>query len=199
MENKNYVITIGREFGSCGMEIGKIVAKKLGIKVYYKELVEMAAERMGMRTAVLMDIDETFANNLQTYITTPKKRTLQDTLFETEAEIIKELAEKESCVIVGHCASYVLREFKNTLNLFVYAPYGVRFNHLLNEYQLTREATENMIESVDKARHAYYKHYTKANRGSRDNRQIMFDSSVLGVEKTAEVVEHIVKLKFDLE
>lgn len=194
----HYIITIGREFGSCGREIGKILATELGIGFYDRELIEMAAEKSNMKASVLEDYDETVSLKAAGFFpgTGFKAASLQDKLFSLQAQIIKEVSSKESCVIIGRCADYVLRDHKNCLNVFVFAPYGVRYNRLLEEYSLTHEATERMIEQIDKSRHNYYKHYTKCDRGERCGKHIIIDSSVLGVRGTAKILKEIVMEKF---
>ncbi len=189
MAEKHFVITIGREYGSLGYKIGLKLGEMLGINVYYKDLIELVAKELKMDLYQIQDIDETYSVNIGSYFSknTPSK-SLQDKIFETESRIIKNLAETESCIIVGHCASYILHERRNTLNVFIYAPDHLRLQNILDEYHLTKEASEKLIKEMDAARHNYYKHYTNQNRLSRVYRQIMIDSSVLGVEQTAEII-----------
>ncbi|MEQ8154075.1 MAG: cytidylate kinase-like family protein [Clostridiaceae bacterium] len=195
---RNYVITIGREYGSQGMHVGMCLAEMLNIPIYYKDLVKMAAEELGEPVDALMDIDETYSMNVADFLLNKNggPRSRQDRLFDAEANVIRRLAKTESCIIVGHCASYILRHEPNVINVFIYAPDGVRYQHLLEEYRMTPDATIKMMESVDKQRHNYYDHYTGQKRGSRELRQFMLDSSVLGVEGTAKVLKCIVEEKF---
>lgn len=198
----NFVITIGREYGSCGYQIGQLVAKKLGIPIYYKDFIPMASKRMKMNESVLLDVDESVSTNYEGLFSRENARakSLQDQLFACEKEIILELVQKESCIIVGHCASHILRDFPRVLNVFIYAPYSVRFHHIAEEYpSLSTDEVEMLIDTVDKNRHNYYKHYTKENRGSRVNRQIQLDSSILGIENSAQLLAQAAIMRFGLD
>lgn len=197
----NYVITIGREFGSQGKEIGKKLAKELGISFYDRELIEISAEKKDMNPYVLEDYDESMETKPanKSIISTIKNNFIQDKLYETEAETIKEIAAKKSCIIIGRCSDYILKDMKNAIHIFVFAPYGARYNRILEEYGLTHEATEKMLQRVDKARHNYYKRYTKLNRGDRDGKHLIIDSSLLGVKGTVDILKEIVTRRFSLD
>lgn len=199
---EHYVITIGREYGSRGMEIGLKLSQSLNIPVYYKDLAKMAAKRMGLDENVILDVDETVSVNLASVFSREgsKTKSLQDQLFDCEKTIMQEIVLKESCIMVGHCASYILKQHPHLLNVFVYAPYSVRFERIQEEHEdLSTDEVEMLIDTIDKNRHNYYKHYTKQNRGSRVNRQIQIDSSILGVDGTAKLIEEAVKMRFQLE
>ena len=198
---EHYVITIGREYGSRGMEIGLNLAKCLNIPIYYKDLVKMAAKKMNIDEKLLLDIDETISVNLASILNRDGSNTksLQDQLYDCEKEIILELAHTESCIIVGHCASHILSQHPNLLNVFIYAPYSVRFKQIQEEYpDLSVDEVERLIDTIDKNRHNYYKHYTKQNRGSRVNRQIQIDSGCFGVEDATKLLEEAAVRRFQL-
>ncbi|WP_319200525.1 cytidylate kinase-like family protein [uncultured Ilyobacter sp.] len=198
---KNYVITIGREFGSGGPLIGKILAEKLGIKFYDAEIIELTAKKNNMKTSYVEEYDESMEETIEnkSILAALKKNSIQDKLYKEEVEVIKDIASKESCVIIGRCGNHILKDMKNAIHIFIYAPYGFRFNRISEVYPLTKEATEKMISQVDKARHDYYKRYTKTYRGDREGKHILMDSSLLGIQGTAEVLKQIVIKRFSLD
>lgn len=198
--NNSFVVTIGREYGSQGMAIGKKLSEMLGVPMYYKELVNLAAKEMDESEEELLAVDETFSMTVPNIFLNKSMYpvTLQDRLFDVEKDIIRRLARTESCILIGHCASFVLRDFSNVLNVFIYAPNGVRFQHLLNERNLSKEATIRLMEDADRNRHNYYEHYTKKKRGSRELRQVMLDSSIFGVEGTAQVLKRMIEVRFGI-
>lgn len=191
---KHFVVTIGREYGSLGLEIGQTLAGMLGVKCYNRELIEEAAKRAGKDEGLFDYMDEIYSQKPTGYFAPigPK----QEKAFQIQAEIIREIAERESCVIVGRCADYVLKDREDCLNVFVFAPYSYKFNNLANECQLTAEATAKMIEDVDRSRHNYYKHFAHCDRGGRSMKHILIDSSYLGVKGTAEMLKCMVETKF---
>ncbi len=197
--DKHFVVTIGREFGSSGKEIGELLGQKLGIKSYDQEIVELSALKSEKESSYLEDYDEameTTAMHDHSLISSIRTRIVQDNLFELQSGLILDLARSESCVIIGRCADYVLREHPNAFHVFIYAPYPVKYNYVLSNYGLTPKATENWLYQVDKARHQYYKRYTKHNRGERANKHLLIDSSFLGVEGTAKLLESMVRIHF---
>jgi len=196
---QHFVITIGREFGSKGKAIAEILGKMLNINVYEKELVELAAKRNQVSLAKYLEVDEIMSKKSVSFfsIGNSKQLKLARTLFDTQAEIIKELAEKESCIFVGRCANYVLRERTDCINIYITSPYGARYNNLLNECEMTFEATERMIMEMDSSRKNYYKFVTnQENRLQAKNNHVVIDSSLLGTKATAEVLYDIVSRKY---
>lgn len=197
----NFVITIGREFGSGGPLIGKILAEELGINFYDAEIIELTAKKNNMKASFVEDYDESMETKIEnkSILAAMKAYAIQDKLYVEEAKVIKELASKESCVIIGRCGNHILKDMKNAIHIFVYAPYGFRFNRISDVYPLTKEATEKMIAQVDKSRHNYYKRYTKTHRGDREGKQLLIDSSMLGIKGTAEILKQIVIKRFSLD
>ena len=114
----------------------------------------------------------------------------QDEIYNVQKEVIREMAEKESCIIVGRCADYIFRDHRNVLNIYIYAPVDARYKNCVEVLK--------MIYKVDKARTAYHKRYAKYAPGDPDSKQIMIDSSMLGVKGTAEVLAEIVQRRFGL-
>ncbi len=201
---ENLVITIGREYGSGGREIGRKLAETLGIKFYDKELIDMAAKESGMSKEVFEKIDETAASSLLysivsgTYMIGNHMSPLldlpiNDKLFILESDIIKEIAAKESCVIVGRCADYILRDYKNCINIFIHAPLKTRIEHAITQYNLPAEKAEQKINKIDKKRGTYYNYYTGNKWGQTQLYELSVDSSVLGIDATAEFIKGFIQ------
>lgn len=201
--SSNIVITIGREFGSGGREIGQKVAKALGISFYDKNLIEIAAEKSGINTELLYQADEKATNPFfSSYLPTGSEYgTVNDRLFWTQSAIIRELAEKESCVIVGRCADYVLEEFENCMHLYITAPMNKRIERIRERYLIDDDSiARKEIARNDKIRRSYYQYYTDRKWGAVDGQTFTIDSSFLGVDGTVDLIVDIVHKKWpDLE
>lgn len=195
---EKYVITIGREFGSRGREIGEKLGEALGIPVYDKEVIEQAGKTMGTGRKTYLYSDKLVQQKLEGYYGQyiNYNSEIMAQMFEGQCQAIESLAEKESCIFIGRCADYVLKDYKNSLHIFIFAPYSDRYYHLLNEFGLTKEETIKMLKQVDRARHEYYKHFTGQNRGAREGKHLMIDSSMFGVEGTVEILKHAVEERF---
>lgn len=195
------VITITRQFGSLGRPIAKMVAERLGYQYYDRDIIEMAAEKMGESVYKLSEYDE--------HIITPYGKMAfplgfgtaekQSKLFEIEKKIIVEIAGKQNCVVVGRCADFILREagFKKLYNVFIYAPYGARYNYCLNNLGFNVDAVEKYIDKIDIGRSGFYKKYTGKTFESTTYRDLMVDSSSMPIEKVVELICTAAKLKFN--
>ena len=193
---KNIVITLGRENGSGGKEIAEKLAKKLGINYYDRNLIDMAASKSGMNSAVLYQADEKASHPFfSSYVTAPGEYgTVNDRLFWTQSSIIKDLAQKESCVIVGRCADYVLEDNPNCLHIFIYAPLKARIERIMDRYMLeSEEAAKREIMRVDKQRRSYYQYYTDRKWGQYSGKNLVIDSSFFGIDKTVDLIAGIVE------
>lgn len=195
---EQYVITIARQFGSLGRLIGKKLAGDLNIGYYDRELIEQAAEIMKKPVSAISDYDETVKSRFSKmlYPMGMESSVMQTKLFELQKMIILDGASRESCVIVGRCGDYILKDYKNSIHIFIYAPYENRMDNCIHELNLQKEEAEKMIHSVDKAREMYYKHYTNRDLFSIEGKHLMIDSSLLGVGGTVELIKGIVKRKF---
>lgn len=201
----NTVITIGRQYGSGGRELGQILAKKLGIDFYDEELVTMAAEKNNMHQDILKAVDEKATKSLlYTLVTGSDLRfmnspmhyemPINDKLFITQSDIIKNLADKGSCVIVGRCADYVLRDSnQNCIHLFVYADMDKRIERISKKYDLKPEKAKDKIQKIEKTRKSYYNYYSNREWGNVSNYDLCVNTSLLGLEKTADVLCNFIK------
>lgn len=198
---KHFVITIGREFGCNAREIGRQLAAKLNVKFYDRELVDMAAQVAGVNNDFFENADENpgLVENFYTEFGYGATRAFySEQAIEAQAFVIRSIANRESCVMLGRCADYFLQEFGTTLNAFVYASLPYRIRHIAEAYSLTEKEAEGMIKRIDKKRHNYYKFVTGHNRGDRHGRNIMVDVEMFGVEGTVELIYKAAESRFKL-
>lgn len=198
-------ITIARQYGSGGREIGVKVAELLGIKSYDRELITMAAQKNGMSVDVLHNIDERATSSLLYTLAMGSSAyghhhasmgfdmPVNDKLFVVQSEIIRELAESEDCVIVGRCGDYVLREHPNVISVFIYADIEHRIKRIMETHSLTYDAARDLVNKTDKRRINYYNFYTGRKWGKYDHYNLSIDSHLLGIDGSAEIIANIAK------
>ena len=197
-------ITIGRQFGSGGRDIGVRVGELLGVKVYDKEILTMAAEKRGISPDYLRRVDEKAASSLLYTLAMSSSLygarhlgvdvPINDQLFITQTEVIKEIAEAETAVFIGRCADYVLRDHPHRLSFFVYSDYESRVHRVMERHSCKRSEAEALINKTDKKRVNYYNFYTGKKWGKFENYHMSLDSSLLGVEGTAQMIAQLVKI-----
>lgn len=191
---KNIIINIGRQFGGGGLGVASELGRKLGIPVYDKELIRKAAQDSGFSAELFEQSDEkrrTFSlSSIFTSIyTSPMENYMSDNgLFEIQCETIRKIAEQGPAVIVGRCSDYVLRDFDNTLNVFLTSPLSVRVERICKRHDLPAEKAEALIIQKDKSREEYYNYFTFGNWGVASTYDICLDSSILGIEGTADFI-----------
>ena len=198
----NYIITIGREYGSGGLEIGKKLAEKLGIGFYDRNLIDEVSEKSGIHIDLVHKADETPANPLINSFFNPvyQNGTLNDRIFWAQADVIRDIAEKESCVIIGRCADYVLRDKDNVVRIFIQAPYADRVARVCEKYLIEiPEEAKKEVNKVDKHRRTYYEFYTDNKWGGRKNKDLVINSSVLGIDGTVDFIKEFVERRFNLK
>lgn len=197
---KKLIITIARQYGSGGREIGNRVAELLGIPLYDKEIINDAAERGNLHPEVLKRADETAANSLLytlamgsnvlgTTMHFGYKMPLNDKLFILQSDVIRGYAKEGSCVIIGRCADYVLREEPNILRLFIYGDLEHRRERVaLRHPEVKSSQVVDVIAKTDRRRASYYNFYTGNKWGKYDNYDMAINSSTLGIEGTAQII-----------
>ena len=196
------VITIGRQYGSGGRMIGKMLAESLGIPFYDKELITFAAEHSGLHEDVLKKVDEVPSNNFLYRFTGGYagrvagnvEQPLNDKVFVSMTKAIRELA-SESCVIVGRCGNYVLRDNPNALNVFIYGDQADRIAKVCRTEHVSEAKAKELIRKTDRARASYCRLYTDRKWGERESYDVLMNSSVLGYEGTAAALKKIVEEK----
>lgn len=186
------VITISREYGSGGHEIGKLIAKELGISFYDKELIALTAEQSGFTEAYIKDNEQKITNSLlheiysQNYAYVKDKLPSTDVLFLIQSKIIRDICNKESCVIVGRCANFVLKDNPESFNLFIHANNEYRIDKIINDYKLSSSFSEKDLEQADHDRANYCLHYTDQNWKDATNYHVTMDSSIYTTKQAAE-------------
>ena len=190
-------ITISREYGSGGRYIGQLVADKLGIKLYDKEFIEKVAEKTGFSEEYIESNEQkrdalaVLNNGFYSEFNN------SDELFIEESKLIKEVAEKESCVIIGRCADFILKDMKNVIKVFIYSDMENKIKRATEIYGLDKAKAEKEIKRIDKQRANHYKYYTEKEWNDSANYDISINSDTLGVEKTAELICQIVEEKIE--
>lgn len=197
---KKIIITIARQYGSGGREIGELVAKELGIPLYDKEIITDAAAKGELSTDVIKNADESAANSLLytlamgsnvigTTMHFGYKMPINDRLFILQSEVIKGYASKGSCVIIGRCSDYVLRDEKNILRLFIYGDIENRRARIAQRHpEIKSSQIIDTINKTDKRRSSYYNFYTGNKWGKYDNYDMAINSSTLGIDGTAQII-----------
>lgn len=208
-ENRNTVITIARQYGSGGREVGMRLAEVLGIKSYDRELITMAAQKSGMSSEILNHADEKATNSLlytlalgSSYYGAASIGTdvpINDKLFITQSQIIRDLAAEGPCIIIGRCSDYVLRTNPARFSVFIYAPIEARIRRVIERGAAkTEKEARDLISRTDKRRINYYNYYTGRKWGSPDNYNMMLDSSFLGIGGSARAIADVYREKVDV-
>lgn len=204
---KNYVITITRGYGSGGRTIGQMLAKELGIGYYDRELLRMASDMSGINEQLFAKADEQVKNSLLYRIVKKNYKgelippdsedfISNDNLFNYQAKVIRELAANESCVIVGRCADYILKDMDNVIRVFVHAPLTSCIDRLEEMYGEDRKDLEKKIISIDKRRAAYYEYFTGTKWNNAENYDLCVNTSTLSFEKGVEIIKAYMDIKF---
>jgi len=206
----NYVITIARGFGSGGKQVGLALSRDLGIHCYESQILTLASEYSGINKSKFVKVDEklplpfSFLPRLKDtpstdHIMTPqdKKFTSAKNLFNIQTKIIRELAEKESCIIIGKCANYVLRDLNNVISVYIEAPRAYCLANVMEKMDATEEEAHRLITETDRYRAAYFKYYT---RGRVWTDPVLYDMTLnserVGIEKCVELIKEYIKIKF---
>lgn len=193
----NKIITISREYGSGGRDIGRAVAEKLGIPCYDQEVIERIAEESGYTKDYINERSEampysSWIGNVLS-IGSGGGYDPSEILWTAQCKVLRDLAEKGSCVIVGRCADQVLEDCAALLKIFVYAPIEDRCKRAVESYGEAQEGIEKRVRDMDKRRKAYYQMYTDAEWGVADNFDICINSSAFGLEKCADAIAELYK------
>ena len=203
----NEIYTIGREFGSLGKQVGQDLAKRLGIKFYDKELLQKAAKESGLCEEIFESHDEKPTNSFLyslvmdtytggSYSTAPfLDMPLNHKVFLAQFDAIKKIAANESCVIVGRCADYALKDYDNKLNVFVHAPMSFKKSRIQEQYEIPEAKVKDVAIKTDKQRASYYNYYTSKKWGDLKSYDLCIDSSILGIDGTVELIKQAVALK----
>lgn len=205
-----YTITIGRQYGSAGREIGFKLAEKLGIKCYDDELLKEAAKSSGLCEQIFETHDEkptqsfiyslvmdtySLGYNNSGFVDMP----LSQKVFLAQFDAIKKIADRESCIIVGRCADYALADYKNVITVFINADMDARVERIKERKNLVKNADAvDVINKTDKKRASYYNYYTSKKWGDSKSYDVCINSSLFGVDETVNILADIAKRKFHI-
>lgn len=203
---KNIVITIARQYGSGGKTIGEMLAKELGFTYYDKDLMRLASEESGINEGLFAKADEKVKSTLfritkkiyQGELIPPESEdfTSDENLFNYQAKIIKELAEEGSCVIIGRCADYILKDYDNVLSVFVHAPEDFCIEQAYKKHSMNLKELDKLIHKIDRQRAGYYKYHTGREWTDARNYDLCLDSSKLGFTRCVEEIKAYIKVRF---
>ncbi|MDD6616828.1 MAG: cytidylate kinase-like family protein [Lachnospiraceae bacterium] len=199
---EKYVVTITRQFGSLGRPIARKMSELLGVEYYDRDIVDQAAQKLKLPVSLVNEQEEKAVKQVKN----PFSRMMfplgkgtsntQDEIFEAQENIIKFLAERESCIIVGRCSDFILSDVENAIHIYIYASYEARLKHCIEDLHMEESEARSMMKSVDEARNSYHMQYAGYLPDDRRHKDILIDSSLFGVDGTAEFLAEAVQKKF---
>ena len=203
MNDKNHIIiNIGRQLGSGGHDIGRMLALDFGAKYYDRELLNLAAQESGLSERFFEQHDE-HKSFLRSFLHVPSALTAtadysrqgfsQDSFFQFQSDAIRKAASEGSCVFVGRCADYVLRDIPTCVNIFVTAPLPFRIERVAGQHGCTPDEARRIIEKGESRRASYYNYYTGKQWGNACGYHLSIDSSILGIEGTAQFITQFIE------
>ncbi len=199
------IITIGREYGSGGREIGQAVAKALGIAFYDKQIISLAAKKSGLSDEFIANNEQRMRGGLLHNLAAASAYSggffssqylpLSESIFISQAQVIRDIANKESAVIVGRCADYILDGRENTINVFIHAPQEARVERIMRLHGLDEASAIKEIQVSDKERGNHYFRYTDRKWGKAQHYDVCINSALMGVDKTVEMLVAMAKIE----
>lgn len=196
---EQYVITISRQFGSMGRTIAQHLSEELGIEFYDRDIVEATARRMGESVKSISNAEES-AGSFFLKKKYPFKMgiySISDEIYAVQKNIIRDMAQKQSCIIVGRCADSILQDMPNHLNVYIYAPYEARLYNCTHDLMMDEATARKMIKEVDTARTNYQRKYCPEVKSVFDHKDLMIDSSKFGIDGTVKLLAGIVRERWE--
>jgi cytidylate kinase len=204
--SEKFYICIGRQIGSGGKKISENLSQRLGIPLYDKELILIASKKSGLNKEIFEQFDEKASHSLiggllgmsvpipdeiysQFYLT-------NESLFVIESQVIRDLAEEGSCIFLGRCADYVLKDYPKCLNVFICANYEDRIKNIIETYQYEEKKAKDFIKKMDKKRADYYNYFTNRQWGVASSYHLCINSSILSIDETVDFIYIFAKKKF---
>ena len=197
------IINVGRQLGSGGHDIGRMLALDFQAKYYDRELLNLAAKESGLSEKIFEQNDERkgffrgLLNIGAPHVSGYKPDLSQESLFQFQSDAIRKAAKQGSCVFVGRCADYVLRDFKNTVNIFITASMDYRIKQIMNKQHMNAEAARRFIEQGEGKRADYYNYYTGKKWGAAESYDLCIDSSKLGLMETEKLIAQFIRKRFE--
>lgn len=204
---KHIIINVGRQLGSGGHDIGRMLALDFQAKYYDRELLNLAAKESGLSEKIFEQNDEKkgffrgLLNLGSPHVNSDggyKSSFSQETLFQFQSDAIMKAAKEGSCVFVGRCADYVLRDFGNTVNVFITASMNYRIEQIMNKQHIDADAARKFIEQGEATRAAYYNYYTGKKWGHSSSYDLCIDSSILGLVESEKLIAGFIRKRFSL-
>ena len=206
--DKNIIINIGRQLGSGGHDIGRMLALDFRAKYYDRELLNLAAKESGFAPEFFEQNDEK-KGFLRSFLHLPygnagggtgfyQSNFSQESLFKFQSDAIRKAAQEGSCVFVGRCADYVLRDYPLVVNLFITAALDFRINQVMEKQGVDRQQAQKLIEQGESRRAEYYNYYTGKKWGHASSYDLCIDSSLLGLKNTEQFIAEFIRKRFDL-
>lgn len=207
---EHFVITIARGYGSGGKTMGKMLAEELGVHFYDRELLRLASDESGINEELFGKADEQLKKSLLFRIARKEYKgqlippdredfVSNDNLFNYQAKVIRQIAEQESCIIVGRCADYILKDKDNVVKIFVHASVEDCVERLEDMFHLPKKELEKKVIDTDKRRSEYYKYYTGRNWEDAKNYDLCLNSGKLGFEKCVEIVKNYLEIRYGIK
>ena len=203
-----YVITIGRQLGSGGREIGQKLSERLGIAFYDKELIRLASKQSGLKEEFFERVDEQKHFSLFPGILGVRTSLTDDffsnyylsneSLFRIQSEVMKKLAAQGPCIFVGRCADYVMKEVKECLNLFISSDADDRIRRIAASHNISESKAKDLVERTDKGRSGYYHYFSGKTWGAAESYHLCINSSLLGIDETVRMIHHVAATRFGL-
>lgn len=202
MENKKIIVTVGRQFGSGGRIVGKKLAEQLGIDYYDKELINLASKESGICGEFFERADEKTSGSLlkalamgfsmNNAIFQSNDYLSNESLFQIQSDVIRKVAAKGSCILVGRCADYILRDDPACINVFISASTEDRIRRAMEYNHVEEKEAEEYIQKADKSRASYYNYYTDKIWGAAESYDLCINSSVYGIDRTVEFIRSFI-------
>lgn len=195
---EKYVVTISRQFGSMGRSIAHRMSELLHVEFMDRDIVEKTAKRMGLPVSMISNEEEAAKAGFggRIYPLGIGMPSIKDEIFAVQTSIIQEFADKESCIIVGRCSEYILKDRPNIIRIYVYAPFEERLKNCTDILGMDAKTAKRMIKEVDNARENYHRLYVPGYTNPFDNRDLCIDSSKFGIDGSAEILSNIIKERF---
>lgn len=207
MGNK-IIITMGRQFGSGGRQVAQLLAKQLGIAYYDKELMNLASKESGICGEFFEKADEKTSGGLlkalamgfsmNNAIFQVNDYLSNESLFQIQSDVIRKVAAEKSCILVGRCADYILREEKNCIHVFISASHADRVKRVMEYCNNTEQEAADIIAKTDKSRASYYNYYTDKTWGAAESYDLCINSSVFGIEETTAFIKAFIEKKHEI-
>lgn len=195
---KHFVVNIGCEYGSGGPDIGKLIADSLGVPCYDRDLVDKVVDQLGVDRELVEKADS--GDKVKYEFDTsfgPRYANLTNRVIYTQFEVIQKFAAKSSCIIIGRCGNYILKDRDDCLNIFIYAPEEYRVKHIMEQKGVSEKEAAELVKYNDGMLHSRYEYMTNSSMSDCHTRHMMIDSSVLGLSETAKYIMQLIDLRFE--